>query len=855
MSLLRLSGTKWTLTGWYPNQWRPELSMELGVRIPPAVQPIPATVPGSVQTDLLAAGLLPDPFVGLNSQHCEWTAGREWCYETAFELPEDWSYERSELVFEGLDYAGCIQVNGELAAEFEGMFTPVRLDVTDRLYTNRPNSLKVVFYLPPEIDGQVGYSSRIRKLKSRFNYAWDWCPRMIATGIWRDAFLQGYRGAAIRDFYPRAVPEPHDAGTIDLQAELEVFHSGLYEWTCRVIDPGGAVAWENTEPVLLKAGKCRINGTARLAGVEWWWPNGMGAQPLYEVDWELRDSGGCDCGTVRKTVGFRTIEWLANPGAPAEALPYTAVVNGQRLFLKGVNWVPISPYYGSVTPEQYAKHLSKWVHMNVNLVRVWGGGIIEREAFYDYCNRNGLLVWQELLQSSSGLDNCPPDDPELLTVLSEAAKQAILEKRAHPSLLLWCGGNELMWEGFRPVDERHANMAMLGRLVRQLDPGRRFLPASASGPTFCASEEGFGQQVHHDVHGPWTYLGAVAHYAFFNRDDALLRSETGTAGASRASLIRSMRGSCRPWPPTADNAYWVHRGSWWIPWETISQAFGPWDVAAEADDQLESFVQCSRFLQKESLRYAAESTRRREPEASGFIVWMGNEPYPNNANTSVLEYDSAPKPAYYALKASFSPVHVSARYERVSYPSGERFRARLYLHREVHSGGPAECCYEIYDMTGTLLARQAAEVPSGETAAVWGEAEFAVADLPYQVFFLRLTARDEAERLLASNDYIFTVGQTCDYEPLRMLPQAEVVLDTDRRTGRVSLRNVSTVCAVEVWLSIPGHEGSGLFEHNGWLLLPGESSSTSWIGPAELLDGVAVDGFNVGSRGIPDKSR
>lgn len=134
-----------------------------------------------------------------------------------------------------------------------------------------------------------------------------------------------------------------------------------------------------------------------------------------------------------------------------------------------------------------------------------------------------------------------------------------------------------MWEKFRPVDERHGNIVMLKKLVTELDPGCQFFPASASGPRFCASEEDFGKGLHHDVHGPWLYMGEEHHYRFFNHNDCLLQTEAGTPGTSRVELLLKWADRLSPWPPTKDNAYWLHRGAWWIQWDQLGELFGLWD--------------------------------------------------------------------------------------------------------------------------------------------------------------------------------------------------------------------------------------------------------------------------------------
>ncbi|MDG0790848.1 hypothetical protein OMP38_08210 [Cohnella ginsengisoli] len=382
---LLLSGTDWRLTGWYPNQWQPRLSMELGVSILPAVAELPASVPGAVQTDLLAAGRMADPFVGLDSLHGEWVTQREWIYSKTVHIPHGWARERCELVFEGLDYAGSVFWNGRKAADFEGTFLPVVVDVTGSLAPGGANLLQVMLRQPPELDGQVGYSSRIRHLKARFGYGWDWIPRMVAVGIWRDVRLRTYEGVALRDFYPEAVPAAdYGQGAVSFRTELEVMRPGAYDCLYAIEDAEGRTIWQARRQEALRAGPVRLTLAAEVAGIDLWWPAGMGAQPLYRARIALRDGDGRVLAAAARTIGFRRIEWRANPGSPADALPYTAVVNGIPVFLRGVNWVPVSPLLrrghggglpGAARPargdeRQRAAHMGRGHHRDASVLRL-----------------------------------------------------------------------------------------------------------------------------------------------------------------------------------------------------------------------------------------------------------------------------------------------------------------------------------------------------------------------------------------------------------------------------------------------------------------------------------------------------
>ena len=372
------------------------------------------------------------------------------------------------------------------------------------------------------------------------------------------------------------------------------------------------------------------------------------------------------------------------------------------------------------------------------------------------------------------------------------------------SVAIWCGGNELMWDNYTPVDTRHTNIAMLAGLVSAEHPGAVFLPASASGPRFNATEAEFGKGVHHDVHGPWLYEGEEKHYRFFNGDDALFRSETGCPAPSRLELLERFSGDMALWPPSASNLFWTHRGSWWILLPEMSRMFGPWNDAAE----LGRYVTLARYLQAEALRYAAESTLRRRPEASGMIVWMGNEPFPNATNTSLLEYDGAPKPAYGALAGVFSPLHLSAAFDRLAWEPGEVFRATLFVTASHPDGREVSLRAEAFGMDGRTIAETRSTVTLSSFTVPAGELELSL-DGVTDAFCLRLSSGPDdpgsAGGEILENTYVFCIASRArdgsrphPMSALRTLPAAEVRIV--RENGSLYAENRSEVPAVGVSL-------------------------------------------------------
>ncbi|HEX3805943.1 MAG TPA: glycoside hydrolase family 2 TIM barrel-domain containing protein, partial [Gaiellaceae bacterium] len=337
----------------------------------------------------------------------------------------------------------------------------------------------------------------------------------------------------------------------------------------------------------------------RVEQPELWWPNGLGEQRLYEAD--------------GFQVGFRTLELDG----------YRLIVNGRPMYIKGWNWCPLDPLYGVPRPAKLERLLRLARDANVNLLRVWGGGLIETTEFYELCDRFGILVWQEFSQSSSGIESVPATDDTFVETMRAEARAIVPRRRRHPSLALWCGGNELAGkeEGRSddvPLDDFHPVLAALHEIVRELDPGRGWLPTSPSGPRFLnrldvIAEDPDGQ---HDVHGPWEHQGLRDHYALYDAGTAILHSEFGVEGMTNRAAHEQLIDEPNRWPADRTNPVYEHLGAWWNNAPLVQRCFGG------LLDDLETLRRASQWLQYDGLRYAVEANMRREPRSSGVIPWQ-----------------------------------------------------------------------------------------------------------------------------------------------------------------------------------------------------------------------------------------
>jgi beta-mannosidase len=280
------------------------------------------------------------------------------------------------------------------------------------------------------------------------------------------------------------------------------------------------------------------------------------------------------------------------------------------------------------------------------VLRVCGGAFLEKEIFYRLCDEMGLLVWQEFPLSSSGPDNEPPSDPETIEAWGEVARSYIRRRRHHASLLIWCGGNELQTApgggpgiGL-PLSAAHPMLARFAEVCAEEDPHSRFLPCSSSGPIFVAEEKDFGKGCHWDVHGPWR----IEPESYWEKDDALFRSETGAPGASSMEILKEFYPDCDLLPVDVENIYW-RRFFWWVDQETYMAENGG------KPPTIEDYVRWSQEHQARALIRALTSCRNRFPGIGGFIIWMGHDSFPCLANTSILDFHGHMKPAAKAIQA------------------------------------------------------------------------------------------------------------------------------------------------------------------------------------------------------------
>jgi len=403
---------------------------------------LPATVPGVVHTDLLNGGVIEDPFYRTNEKDLQWIGEEDWEYRTEFTVEEPlFNMDHVELVLEGLDTYADVYLNDSLVLSADNMFLEWQVDCKSILIQGA-NEMRVVFKspvesamskwealpyrLPASNDGgeeQVSVFTR----KAPYHYGWDWAPRLLTSGIWRPVYLEAWDHARIKDVQviQKSITEKEAQYDIVFEVESDGSEKEMELFV------GGT-----SKSVLVKEGTNFETVSFVIKDPKLWWTNGLGEQNLYNLNCSLKLRGKV-IDREDKRIGVRTLELVRQKDTIGESFFFK--LNGQPVFMKGANYIPQDVFLPRVSRDQYRHLIESAAECNMNMIRVWGGGIYERDMFYDLCDEYGILVWQDFMFACSMY----PGDADFLSSVEKEVSQQVKRLRNHPSLALWCGNNEV----------------------------------------------------------------------------------------------------------------------------------------------------------------------------------------------------------------------------------------------------------------------------------------------------------------------------------------------------------------------------------------------------------------------------
>lgn len=620
----------------------------------------PAVVPGCVHNDLLNAGKIPDPYHRDNEGRVAWVGERTWTCERTFQVDEDLLGDDScpVLVAEGLDTLASIEINGQPVGYTDNMFRRWEFAVAGALHPGT-NCIRITFH--PVLDRirekqsekyyahggmekeRIPGSCWIRK--EQCNFGWDWGPILVTCGIWRPIRVEFRRGGRILAAHLRQVWNPD--GSVTLHPDVAVENCPDGEILCELAGPAGMNAGEwgfkvkTPQPLTLQDPLC-------------WWPNGMGGQPLYSVRFQLLNADGNCIDSCSYRIGLRQLELVQETDQWGCSFKFR--VNNRDFFAKGANWIPADCFDCRVSDADLEDLLNSAAGANMNMIRVWGGGLYERDRFYDLCDQLGLFVWQDFMFACAAY---PFSDAAFKASVQAEAEEAILRLRRHPSLACWCGNNEIEQmeqligdqPGAMSRDEyRGAFVTLLGGLVKGLDPERPYIPSSAHTPA------GFELPAWDPDHGD-LHLWAVWHggkpFSHYLESYPRFCSEFGFQSFPEPATIASF---AEPEDCSVESPVMVYHQRSGIGNRTILKYMkNHFRVPGRFDD----FIWVSQILQAEAMRIAVEHYRRNSPRCMGALYWQLNDTWPGPSWSSI-DHAHRWKALHYVARRFFAPVLLSA---------------------------------------------------------------------------------------------------------------------------------------------------------------------------------------------------
>ena len=679
---------------------------------------LPACVPGGVHTDLLAAGRIPDPFVGENEKAVQWVAEKDWVYRRFF-YPNLTAADGEPvfLVCDGLDTLADVRLNGKILDTTDNAFRSYEWEVQHLLRAGE-NTLEIQFHAPAAyirgrervkpmsaMDMGMRGGPHLRKPPSHFG--WDWGPVLPCIGIWKDIRLE------------------HRAGTRITGVRLEQLHEHMFDPSEAVVTITAHVQAELPEgeenPLTLQIRATAPDGTIKRAKMPaqkqaalplkiykplLWWSRGLGEQNLYQIDVELveGDPGSEDphvVDTHTYTIGLRTVE-LRQEEEKDGGKAFMFVVNGVPVFAKGSNWIPADSFPARITPEQEEHLIRSAAEANHNMLRIWGGGYYESDNFYNLCDRYGILVWQDFQFACA---TYPLDDPTYVETTRQEVIQNVRRLRHHASLALWSGNNEIEWMmttmGWKKKQPALAQayeqffFHTLPEILAVEDPGRPYWPSSPSSnqpfeqPNSDQTGDAHLWEVYHAFRQPVYYRKQNPRFVSEFGFQSLPARETLEAfappnGLRSAGDVQSSVMLCHQKAP-AGNAKLI----WYI-----AQRF-------RLPKTLDGLIYLSQIFQAEAMRIAVEHWRRHPKRTSGALYWQLNDCWPVVSWASI-DYYGRWKALHYAARRFYAPVLLSVEEEVDSRKRGvnvwltsdlpEAWRGRLRwtletLDGEVLEGG------------------------------------------------------------------------------------------------------------------------------------------------------------------------
>lgn len=773
-----------------------------------AAHPIPATVPGVVHTDLRAAGLIPDPYVDDNEALLSWIGRCDWTYEVTFDASADGAANH-DLVAEGLDTVARVVLNGVEIATTRNQHRTYRWRIGE-LLRPRGNRLEVTFCSPiayaedrEAVLGKRPHSyvhpfNTIRK--AACNFGWDWGPALVTSGIWRRIGIESWSGVRIAAIRP-LVGVDGDPRRVDVHLELE--------WSDDAADAEIVAEVAGVRAVsAASVGTPAVVLALTAADARLWWPRGHGEQPLYELTVWAGEA------QWSRRIGFRTAE--IDVEADVDGSPFTVIVNGKPIFIRGANWIPEDTFFPRVTRARLAERFTDAEESGMNLLRVWGGGVYESEDFYELADERGVLVWQDFLLACAAYS----EDAELWDEFEAEARDNVARLSSHPSLVVWNGGNENIW-GWVDWNWRSRlkgatwgegyYLDLFPRVVAELAPTTPYSPGSPYG---------FSRFVHpNDPSRGTTHIWDVwnqVDYDVYRDYRPRFVSEFGFQGPPAWSTLFSV----------------VH--------DEPADPYGPLMLvhqkAIDGNGKLErglgrhiaeprsidDWHWATQLNQARAVRFGIEHFRSLHPLNQGAIVWQLNDCWPV-ISWAAVDGHGIRKPLWHALRAAYA--------DRLATIQPRDGRLTLVLHNDTDSEWETAASVRVLTFAGEE------RMSTDASASVPARASVSLA--------LNVSSDDPAGEFVVAE---LSTGERALWyfaeDPELRLSPSSVTTSAEAVDGGYAVRVQATSLVKDVTLLVDRADAAAHVDRGLVTLLPGEEAEFRVTAPAgldpELFSGPSV---------------
>jgi beta-mannosidase len=760
----------------------------------------PAEVPGCVHTDLMAAGMIPDPYLDGNEAALRWVHEIDWRYTAALDpgtVPLDGPgpAERVDLVFDGIDTIGTVRLGQgpdkiELGQTYN-MHRSYRFDISQHL-NGQPLELEVDLHsatayadaesqrlgdLPRPYPAPYNF---IRKMACSFG--WDWGPDLRTAGLWKPVRLERWSIARLSQVMPVVTVDSAGTGRVELRIDLERLDADA------PLTVVAEILGRRAESTV-GASDTRATLVIDVPDAPLWWPAGYGDQPLADLNVTL-STVDQELDQWQRKIAFRTVE--LNTSRDDVGTAFTILINHQPVFVKGMNWIPDDHFLTRITAERVTRRLDQALAANVNLLRVWGGGIFESDDFYRACDERGLLVWQDFLLACAAY----PEESPFWEEIEAEARENVVRLMPHPSLVLFNGGNENLWGEAdwnwraalhgRTWGARYA-FELFPKIVAELDPTRPYCENSPYSPRLN------GEAVHpnapdHGTHHQWEVWNAID-YTAYRSEIPRFCSEFGfqapPAWRTLIDWVHAVGGSALDTAndPKNDANFLLH--------QKADDGNGKLDRGLlphiGAPDNFTDWHWATQLNQARAVTYAIDHYRRWWPRTTGAIVWQLNDCWPVTS-WAAIDSEERPKPLWYAIRRAFAPRNVVFVTEDdivsavVLNDTDQAWHAELELSRESLTGvtlATASVNVTVEPRTATPIAL-AAELSTPEDAS----AEIVVAR--FDALTRVHTFVEDVELALDANPVDVAVMETDDGYAVAVTARSlacDVTLLADRAAG------------------------------------------------------------------------